>query len=75
MADRGREIKIEDVIRIEDTRTKPRYSVTGYEEELNWIKELIESHLRRIEAWRETATEHRHCFGKLDEYLKEFEEV
>jgi len=75
MPNRGRDIKLEDVIRIEDTRTKPRYSVTGYEEELRWIKELIESHLRRVDAWKETAPEYRHNFGKLHLYLQEFEEV
>jgi len=72
---RGRDITIEQVIRIEETRGKPRYSVTGYIKELAWVYELIGHHLQRVEAWKESTPEDRHCFGKLDEYLQEFEEM
>ena len=72
---RGFEINIEDVLKIEEVRHKGRYSVTGYKEEINWTIDLLQRHLTRIEGWEDTPAEGREIYGKLDEFLSQFEEM
>lgn len=72
---RGIEISIEDVLKIEEVRHKGRYSVAGYEEEIEWTIRLLQSHLRRIAAWKDAPEEDRRIFTNLDEFLSQFEEM
>jgi len=72
---RGYDINIEDVLKIEEVRHKPRYSVTGYAEEIDWMIKLLQSHLQRIEGWKDAPETYRGEFGKLDEFLSQFEEM
>jgi len=75
---RGFEINIEDVLKIEEVRHKGRYSVEGYKEEIEWTIDLLQRHLTRVESWQDmkavTPAEDREVFGKLDEFLSQFEE-
>lgn len=71
---RGTEISIEKVLQIEEVRHKGRYSVTGYEEEINWTIEMLKRHLDRVAAWKGTPAKDRAAYGKLDEFLSEFVE-
>ena len=71
---RGTEISIEKVLQIEEVRHKGRYSVAGYEKEINWTIDLLKRHLERIEGWKDTPAEDRGAYGKLDEFLSEFVE-
>lgn len=72
---RGFDINIEDVLKIEEVQHKPRYSVTGYADEIDWMIELLKSHRGRIDAWRDAPDRCRGEFGKLDEFLSQFEEM
>jgi hypothetical protein len=72
---RGYDINIEDVLNIEEVRHKPRYSVTGYAEEIEWTIRLLQTHLRRVALWKEEPEEDRGMLGKLDEFLSQFEEM
>lgn len=70
---RGFEFSVDDVLKIEEVQHKGRYSVAGYEEELEWTINLLKKHLDRIAAWKETPAEHRDAYGKLDEFLSQLE--
>lgn len=71
---RGFDINIEDVLKIEEVQHKPRYSVEGYKEEIKWTIDLLQRHLTRIESWRFGRIPQ--CeYGKLDEFLSQFEEM
>ena len=72
---RGYDINIEDVLKIEEVRHQPRYSVKGYAEEIEWMIGLLTSHQRRIKAWKDAPEKCRGEFGKLDEFLSQFEEM
>jgi len=72
---RGFDISIDDVLKIEEVQSKGRYSVTGYQEEIEWTIKLLQSHMRRVEGWKNTVEAERHLFGKLDEFLSQFEEM
>ena len=72
---RGYLISAEDVVTIEEVQHKPRYSVSGYTEEIEWTIRLLESHLKRIEGWKEASEDERRVFGKLDAFLSQFEEM
>ena len=72
---RGYNISAEDVVAIEEVQHKPRYSVSGYTEEIEWTIRLLESHLKRIEGWKEASEDERRVFGKLDAFLSQFEEM
>ena len=72
---RGYDINIEDVLKIEEVQHKPRYSVTGYAEEIDWMIRLLKSHQHGIEAWKDAPEIARGGFGKLDEFLSQFEEM
>lgn len=74
MPDRGKKIEFDDIMKIEHTRDKERYSVTGYLEELDWMIELLQEHKMRVQFWKDTPEE-RHELGDLHTYLSEFEEV
>jgi hypothetical protein len=69
------EASIEDVLKIEEVRHKGRYSVAGYEEEIEWTIRLLQSHLQRIAAWKDAPEEDRRIFTNLDEFLSQFEEM
>jgi len=71
---RGFEFSVDDVLKIEEVKHKGRYSVEGYEEEINWTIDLLKRHLKRIEGWKETPAEDREVYGKLDEFLSQLEE-
>ena len=72
---RGFDINIEDVLKIEEVQHKPRYSVTGYAEEIEWMIGLLTSHQQRIKAWKDAPEKCRREFGKLNEFLSQFEEM
>ena len=72
---RGFEFSVDDVLKIEEVRHKGRYSVSGYEEEIEWTIDLLRKHLRRIEGWKETPAQDRGAYGKLDEFLSQLEEL
>jgi hypothetical protein len=75
---RGFEINIEDVLKIEEVCHKGRYSVEGYKEEINWTIDLLQRHLTRVEHWQNCQTfDLDECseYGKLDEFLSQFEET
>ena len=72
---RGFDISIDDVIQIEEVRHKGRYSVTGYEQEIEWTIRILEMHLRRITGWKDAPEVDRKIYGKLDEFLSQFEEM
>lgn len=72
---RGTEINIEDVLKIEEVRHKGRYSVSGYVEEIEWTIRLLQTHLKRIAAWKDASETDREMYGKLDEFLSQFEEM
>ena len=72
---RGFGINIEDVLKIEEVQHKPRYSVSGYEEEIEWTIRLLQTHLRRVASWKNSPENVRGMFGKLGEFLSQFEEM
>lgn len=72
---RGYDINIEEVLKIEEVRHKPRYSVKGYAEEIEWMIGLLTAHQHRIKAWKNSPVKCRKEFGKLDEFLSQFEEM
>jgi len=72
---RGYDINIEDVLKIEEVQHIPRYSVTGYAEEIDWMIGLLKSHRGRIEAWKDAPERYRNIYVKLDEFLSQFEEM
>ena len=76
---RGFDITIEDVLKIEKVQHKPRYSVEGYKEEIEWTISLLQRHITRVEHWQNSRTfEPDGCsamYGKLDEFLSQFEEM
>jgi len=73
--ERGFDISIDDVLKIEEVRSKGRYSVSGYAEEIEWTIALLQRHLERIAGWQDAPDADRGMFGKLDEFLSEFEEM
>ena len=72
---RGFEINIEDVLKIEGVQHKGRYSVSGYAEEIEWTIRILQTHLKRIAAWKDASEYEREMYGKLDEFLSQFEEI
>ena len=72
---RGFSISIDDVLKIEEVQGMARYSVTDYAEEIEWAIKILQSHRGRIEGWKGADKDERHLFGKLDEFLSQFEEM
>ena len=73
--ERGFDISIDDVLKIEEVRSKGRYSVSGYAEEIEWTIALLQHHLERIAGWQDAPEADREMYGKLDEFLSQFEEM
>lgn len=73
--ERGFDISIDDVLRIEDVRHKRQYSIPGYVGEIEWTIGILQSHLRRIAAWKDASEAEREMYGKLGEFLSQFEEM
>ena len=72
---RGFSISIDEVLKIEEVHHRAAYSVPEYQEVIEWNIHLLQSHMRRVEGWKNTVEAERHMFGKLDEFLSQFEEV
>ncbi len=72
---RGYHINFEEVMKIEEVRRYPQYSVTGYAEEIDWMIMILTSHRHRIEAWKDAPKKYQEEFGKLDAFLSQFEEM
>jgi len=72
---RGSSISIDNVLKIEEVHHRAAYSVPEYQEVIEWNIHLLQSHMRRVEGWKNTVEAERHLFGKLDEFLSQFEEM
>ena len=66
-------INLNRVCRLEDTKLKDVDSVTSYIEELAWFRSLIDHHTHRCTAWDRETPRGKAAYGKLNEFLSQFD--
>ena len=68
------DIDLNEVLGIEDVQTQKVNSIETYIIELEWVNELIRSHIQRCEYYRDKC-EYKEALGKLHTFLHQFEAV
>ena len=62
-------------LHVNDARYKEPYSTSGFKEEIEWTIQILRGHLHVVASYADMPETDRDMFGKLGEFLSQFEEM